>query len=251
MTDPKHTKPVSQTPSKPGPAERPTSEESIGRSRRTPSAHSEEAESSRAWIWGVVALIALIAGGAVWMYLTPEGQEEAQVLEQAKEDMTTPPEQEAIAGPEAPAPTAPAEPAAEAPPPAAEAPSEVGEVIKEEAQVLEQAEVDMTTPPEQEAIAGPVPPPPPAPAEPAAEVPPPAEPAAPAAAPAEPTTVAAAAPETYTVARGDTLGRIAAKLYGDVNKWRAIAEANPGVNANRLTVGQVLKLPSDLEVKQQ
>jgi TrkA-N domain len=42
------------------------------RSRRAPPVPSEGSASRRPWIWGVVALIALIAGGAVWLSLSPE-----------------------------------------------------------------------------------------------------------------------------------------------------------------------------------
>jgi LysM repeat protein len=64
--------------------------------------------------------------------------------------------------------------------------------------------------------------------------------------PAKPT---AAAPGTYMIERGDTLAKIATKLYGDSEKWRMIAQANPGLNPDRLKVGQEIKLP-DLPIKQ-
>lgn len=242
MTDPNQSKAGSQTPARPGPAERPTSEESIAhtpssRSRRVSSAHYEESESSRAWVWGVIALIALIAGGAIWMSLGPEGEEEAQVLEQAAEDINTPPGEippEVAPPPEAPAPTEAA--------PAAEAPGEVEEEVAIEERVSPEVEPE---------VAAPTPEAPPAPSEPAAEAPPPEPAVAAVEPPPPPPAEPAAAPDTYTVARGDTLGKIAAKLYGDSNKWREIAEANPGMNVNRLRVGQVIKLPSDLPMEQQ
>jgi 5'-nucleotidase/UDP-sugar diphosphatase len=106
-----------------------------------------------------------------------------------------------------------------------------------------------------------------APAEPApaeAAVTPPAEPAMPeppagsadiaatpptvAAAPAEPAPAeaAAAAPAegTHTIVAGDTLWAIAKKAYGAGSKWKTIADANPGVDANDLTIGSTLKIPS-------
>jgi sulfite exporter TauE/SafE/copper chaperone CopZ len=82
---------------------------------------------------------------------------------------------------------------------------------------------------------------------------------APGAAPPEPTTVAAPvatepapppesappppAPRTYVVRRGDTLARIAQRLYGDGRRAGDIAAVNHGVRAGRLKPGQVLKLP--------
>lgn len=50
--------------------------------------------------------------------------------------------------------------------------------------------------------------------------------------------------KTHTVARGDTLWEIARTHYGDPAKWRAIAEANPQINPNRIDVGMELNLPS-------
>jgi len=47
----------------------------------------------------------------------------------------------------------------------------------------------------------------------------------------------------YIVAKGDTLSEIAQALYGRSSLWRRIADANPGVNPNRLRPGQVLKIP--------
>jgi sulfite exporter TauE/SafE/copper chaperone CopZ/LysM repeat protein len=51
------------------------------------------------------------------------------------------------------------------------------------------------------------------------------------------------APTTYTVAAGDTLSKIALKLYGDVRRWREIAEANPHHNLKKLKAGQIIYLP--------
>jgi len=48
---------------------------------------------------------------------------------------------------------------------------------------------------------------------------------------------------TYTVKAGDTLYRIATTHYGAGKDWKKIAAANPGVNPNKLRVGQVLTLP--------
>lgn len=53
------------------------------------------------------------------------------------------------------------------------------------------------------------------------------------------------APRTYRVERGDTLSRIAAKVYDDHNKWPRIFEANRAVlpNPQSLREGQVLVIP--------
>lgn len=50
---------------------------------------------------------------------------------------------------------------------------------------------------------------------------------------------------TYTVQSGDSFSTIARKVYGNANLWSKIAAANPGVNPNRLKVGQILKVPAD------
>lgn len=60
--------------------------------------------------------------------------------------------------------------------------------------------------------------------------------AAPAAAPA-------AAENTHTVVAGDTLWAIAKRVYGAGSKWKAIADANPEIDANNLVVGTALKIP--------
>ena len=53
---------------------------------------------------------------------------------------------------------------------------------------------------------------------------------------------------THEVRSGETLSAIAAKSYGDAEAWRAIAAANPGVDPNRLVVGQTLVLPAPTEI---
>lgn len=50
----------------------------------------------------------------------------------------------------------------------------------------------------------------------------------------------------YTVGPGDSLSRIAARLYGDARQWHSIMKANPGLNPRRLRIGQVVKLPSGI-----
>ena len=53
----------------------------------------------------------------------------------------------------------------------------------------------------------------------------------------------AASARTYTIIAGDSLGRIAARLYGDVRQWPSIMKANPGLHPRQLRPGQVIKLP--------
>ncbi len=48
---------------------------------------------------------------------------------------------------------------------------------------------------------------------------------------------------TYVVVRGDTLGRIAQKVYGNAHNDSVIQDANPGLDPRKLVVGQVLKYP--------
>lgn len=55
----------------------------------------------------------------------------------------------------------------------------------------------------------------------------------------------AATSTTYTVKKGDTLEKIAARLYGNSNEWRRIYKANQDKLAgpNRIYPGQVLTIP--------
>ncbi len=48
---------------------------------------------------------------------------------------------------------------------------------------------------------------------------------------------------TYTIQPGDTLGKIAKKLYGKERMWSKIQNVNPNLDPRRLTVGQKIKLP--------
>lgn len=50
-------------------------------------------------------------------------------------------------------------------------------------------------------------------------------------------------PKTYTVAAGDTVGSIAARIYGKESKWHLIANANKIRDPSSIKVGQVLKIP--------
>lgn len=47
----------------------------------------------------------------------------------------------------------------------------------------------------------------------------------------------------HLVSRGETLSVIAARLYRDPRQWRAIADANPGVDPRRLVPGSELRIP--------
>ena len=51
--------------------------------------------------------------------------------------------------------------------------------------------------------------------------------------------------ETYTVLKGDSLSKIAKKVYGDANRWRVIYEANTDIikNPDLIHPGQTLKIP--------
>lgn len=58
---------------------------------------------------------------------------------------------------------------------------------------------------------------------------------------------AAAAPSTYTIKSGDTPMAIARKTLGSAQRWRDIMKANPGLDENRLRVGQTIKIPKKPE----
>jgi nucleoid-associated protein YgaU len=61
-----------------------------------------------------------------------------------------------------------------------------------------------------------------------------------------PSAPASEADETYTVKKGDSLSKIAKRVYGDAQQWRRIYEANRGIigdNPDLIHPGQALKLP--------
>jgi nucleoid-associated protein YgaU len=64
-------------------------------------------------------------------------------------------------------------------------------------------------------------------------------------APAPKPAAPAPAARTYTVVAGDSLSKIAKKLYGDGKKWRKIYEVNRDVikNPDLIQPGWVLKIP--------
>ncbi len=50
---------------------------------------------------------------------------------------------------------------------------------------------------------------------------------------------------TYTIKRGDTLWAIAERHLGSGQRWREIAELNPGLDPAKLAIGQEIRLPLD------
>jgi nucleoid-associated protein YgaU len=60
-----------------------------------------------------------------------------------------------------------------------------------------------------------------------------------------PSAPAKEAEQTYTVKKGDSLSKIAKRVYGDAQQWRKIHEANRDIidNPDLIHPGQVLKLP--------
>jgi nucleoid-associated protein YgaU len=55
----------------------------------------------------------------------------------------------------------------------------------------------------------------------------------------------AAVTRTYTVVAGDSLSKIAKKIYGSANRWKEIWEANKDQikNPDLIHPGQILKIP--------
>lgn len=53
--------------------------------------------------------------------------------------------------------------------------------------------------------------------------------------------------DLYTVQADETIETIAVRLLGDRKYWQAIAQMNPSVDPIRLTVGQQLRIPADLQ----
>jgi LysM repeat protein len=253
---------------------------SLGRSRRVPLPPPEEPEPKRALIWGALALIALIAGGIIWFSLSPEEAEQTPVVEGTDEIAAPPAEvSEAPPGTEPSAPAPEGAGVAETETPPALEPSERAEMPA--GQLLDKEVKEGETPEAPAAVTEETPEPPAATAPEVAPEEPPVEPSEPPTAPAaeealpespdlaattpkappspaaeEPsapaveTPAATGAPGTYTIAPGDTLGEIATRLYGDATRWRVIARANPGLDPNRLLVGQVIKLPALPAAKQ-
>lgn len=60
-----------------------------------------------------------------------------------------------------------------------------------------------------------------------------------------PAPVGEAVTRTYTVVSGDSLSKIAKKIYGNASRWKEIFEANKDKikNPDLIHPGQVLKIP--------
>jgi 5'-nucleotidase len=56
-------------------------------------------------------------------------------------------------------------------------------------------------------------------------------------------TAASSAGTKYKVRKGESLWSIAQAKYGNGNKWKAIAAANPKIDPNRVQAGQTITLP--------
>ena len=50
--------------------------------------------------------------------------------------------------------------------------------------------------------------------------------------------------KSYTVKKGDTMYSIARSVFGDQKRAKDIIAANPGIDANKLKIGQVINLPA-------
>jgi len=64
------------------------------------------------------------------------------------------------------------------------------------------------------------------------------------AAPAPPAATPTPGNQTYVIQAGDTLAAISAAFYGSVQPWRRILDANPGLDAAALPVGQSIVIPA-------
>ena len=49
--------------------------------------------------------------------------------------------------------------------------------------------------------------------------------------------------ETYVIEKGDTLGHISQKMYGTIGRTKDLINANPGINPNRMQIGDVINVP--------
>ena len=53
-----------------------------------------------------------------------------------------------------------------------------------------------------------------------------------------------AGPQTHVIQKDDTLYSLASRFYGKGTLWPKIKAANPGINPNRLIVGQEIIIPN-------
>lgn len=60
-----------------------------------------------------------------------------------------------------------------------------------------------------------------------------------------PPTPTPAGPISHTISEGDTLARLAVEFLGDASRWPEIAAANPGMDPNKVHVGQEIFIPRD------
>jgi len=51
--------------------------------------------------------------------------------------------------------------------------------------------------------------------------------------------------QQHTIAPNETLSDVSKKYYGTAHKWREILLANPGLEADKLQVGQVIEVPAE------
>jgi nucleoid-associated protein YgaU len=51
------------------------------------------------------------------------------------------------------------------------------------------------------------------------------------------------AEQVYTIAAGDNLSKVSKLFYGNANKYEAIAKANGMEDANKIQIGQEIKVP--------
>lgn len=61
---------------------------------------------------------------------------------------------------------------------------------------------------------------------------------------ATPSTTQPTLPRVYRVRKGDSLARIARRIYGSERYWQAISDANPSIDPNALPIGEILVLPT-------
>jgi len=86
-------------------------------------------------------------------------------------------------------------------------------------------------------------PPPPPPNDPMPMTAPPPAPIVTEAPPPPPAPIPSSNGKCYVVKKGDTLSKIAREQLGGINHLRALIDANPGIDPNKIKVGQVINLP--------